>query len=96
MKKIVMMLLGVAATINVMAVDYTATAKVTLQGESGYTCQLTLRQADEYGALNGAEMNMDVRRVALYALNGAEKLQIAKAADLTDLQLGFMGDGSAN
>ena len=96
MKKIVMMLLGVAATINVMAVDYTAKAKVTLQAESGYTCELTLRQADEYGALNGAEMNMEDRKIAFYALNGTTKLQTAKAADLSELKLGFIGDASTN
>ena len=91
-----MMLLGVAATINVMAVDYTAKAKVTLQAESGYTCELTLRQADEYGALNGAEMNMEDRKIAFYALNGTTKLQTAKAADLSELKLGFIGDASTN
>ena len=96
MKKIVLMLLGVAATINVMAVDYTAKAKVTLEAESGYTCELTLRQADEYGALNGAEMNMEDRKIAFYALNGTTKLQTAKAADLSELKLGFMGDASTS
>jgi len=96
MKKIVLMLLGVAATINVMAVDYTAKAKVTLEAESGYTCELTLRQAAEYGALNGAEMNMEDRKVALYALNGTTKLQTAKAADLSELKLGLMGDASTS
>jgi hypothetical protein len=96
MKKIVLMLLGVAATINVMAVDYTAKAKVTLQAESGYTSELYLVQADEYGALDGTELNMTDRKVALYALNGTTKLQIAKAADLSELKLGFMGDASAN
>ena len=96
MKKIVLMLLGVAATINVMAVDYTAKAIVTLKSESGYTCELTLRQADEYGALNGNEMYMSGRKVALYALNGTTPLQIAKAADLSELKLGFMGDASTS
>ena len=91
-----MMLLGVAATINVMAVDYTAKAKITLEAESGYQCELTLRQADEYGALDGAEMYMEGRKVALYALNGSTKLQIAKAADLSELKLGFMGDASTS
>jgi hypothetical protein len=96
MKKIALMLLGVAATISVMAVDYTAYAVVTLQSESGYSCELTLRQADEFGALNGAEMNMDDRHIALYALNGAQKLQIAKAADLSNLHIGLLSDASTN
>ena len=96
MKKIVLMLLGVAATINVMAVDYTAKAKVTLQSESGYTCELMLSESAEYGALTGSVMNMTDRKVALYALNGSTKLQIAKAADLSEVKLGFMGDASTS
>jgi len=96
MKKIVMMLLGVAATINVMAVDYTAKAKVTLQGKSGYSCNLMLSESAEYGTLTGSVMNMDDRKVALYALNGTEKLQIAKAASLEDVQLGFLADASTS
>lgn len=96
MKKIVMMLLGVAATINVMAVDYTAKAKVTLQSLSGYTCDLYLTQADEFGTLNGSELNMDGRKVALYAVNGTEKLQIAKAANLAEVKLGLLADASTS
>ena len=98
MKKIVMMLLGVAATINVMAVDYTAKAIVTLESESGYNCKLTLRQAAEYGALNGLEMNMEGREIALYAINEADKLklQVAQAADLEGVKLGLKTDASTN
>ena len=91
-----MMLLGVAATINVMAVDYTAKAIVTLESESGYSCELTLRQAAEYGALNGAEMYMVGRQIALYALNGTEPLEIAKAADLSEVKLGLLADASTS
>lgn len=90
------MLLGVAATINVMAVTYTAKAKVTLQATSGYTCELTLRQSAEYGALTGAEMNMEDRKVALYALNGTTKLQTAKATDLEGVKLGLLADASTS
>ena len=96
MKKIVLMLLGVAATINVMAVDYTAKAKVTLEATSGYTCELTLRQAAEYGALSGTEMYMPGRHVALYALDGTMPLEIAKAADLSDLKIGLLADASTS
>jgi hypothetical protein len=96
MKKIFFMLLGVAATMNVMAVDYTAKAKVTLTSEAGYSCNLMLSEAAEYGALNGSVMNFEDRKVALYVVNGAEKLQIAKAADLSDVKLGFMGDASTS
>ena len=96
MKKLALMLLGFAATINAMAVDYTAKAVVTLQSEAGYMCELTLRQADEYGALNGADLYMDGLHVALYAINGTTPLQIAKATDLDGTKVGFMGDASTS
>lgn len=91
-----MMLLGVAATINVMAVDYTAKAKVTLETVSGFSCDLMLSEAAEYGALSGSVMNMEGRQVALYALNGTTKLQIAKAADLDGVKLGLLANASTD
>ena len=96
MKKIVLMLLGVAATINVMAVNYTAKAKVTLETESGFSCDLMLSEAAEYGALTGSVMNMEGRQVALYVLNGTTKLQIAKAADLDGVKLGLLANAATS
>jgi len=96
MKKIVMMLLGIAATINVMAVTYTAKAIVTLTSTSGFSCQLTLRQSNDYAALDGSELSMIGRKIALYAVNGTTPLQIAKAADLSDVKLGLMTDASTD
>ena len=96
MKKIVLMLLGVAATINVMAVDYTAKATLLLKAASNESCEIDLYQAAEYVALNGYEMYMGGRKVALYALNGTTPLQIAQAADLTDLKLGLLSDASTD
>ena len=90
------MLLGVAATINVMAVDYTAKAKVTLSSTSGFSCDLTLRQSAEYSALSGNEMFMSGRKIALYAINGTTPLQIAKAADLEGVKLGLLADASTS
>ena len=90
------MLLGVAATINVMAVDYTAKAKVTLETESGFSCDLMLSEAAEYGALTGSVMNMEGRQVALYVLNGTTKLQIAKAADLDGVKLGLLANAATS
>jgi len=96
MKKIVMMLLGVAATINVMAVDYTAKATLLLEATSGENCEIDLYQAAEYGALNGYEMYMEGRKVALYALNGTTKMQIAQAANLEGVKLGLLADASTS
>lgn len=96
MKKIVLMLLGVAATINVMAIDYTAKAKITLQATSGYSCNLMLSEYAGAGALSGSVMNMEGRNVALYALNGTTKLQIAKAESLDGVKLGLLSDASTS
>lgn len=90
------MLLGIAATINVMAIDYTAKAIVKLESQSGYSCYLTLRQADSYGALGGAEMYMSGLQVAMYALNGATPLEIAQAADFTNVAVGLKTDASTS
>lgn len=96
MKKIMVTLLVVAAAINAMAIDFTAKAKVTLTAGSEYTCNLMLSEYAEAGVLNGSEINMDGRKVALYALNGATKLQIAQAADLRNVALGLLTDASTS
>ena len=96
MKKLLFMLMGVAATINVMAVDYTAKANLLLQATSDEDCEMYLRQSNEYGALEGYDMYMDNRQVALYAINGDQKLQMAKAKDLTNLALGLKTDASTS
>ena len=88
MKKIMFMLLGVAAAMNAMA---TAKVQLILTSESGYTSTLRLSQSDENGALTGSEMYEDTQspnKVALYVLNGTTKLSIAKAADFTGVNVG--------
>lgn len=95
MKKIMVTLLAVAVAMNLMAVTYTAKAKLTLSG-GGYTCDLMLSESAEYGALTGSEMNMDGRKIALYALNGSEKLQIARAKSLNNVKLGLLTDAATS
>ena len=90
------MLMGVAATINAMAVDYTAKATILLEATSGESCEMYLYQSDSYGALSGYEMYMPGRKVALYPLNGNVQLQTAKAADLDGTKVGFMSDASTS
>lgn len=88
------MLLAVAATINVMATEYTAKAKVTLSSGSGYYCHLMLAESTEFGSLDGAVMNMEDRVIALYVLKGTTKLQSATAANLDDVKVGLKTNGS--
>ena len=96
MKKIMVLLLFVAVAINAMAIDFTAKAKVTLTASSGFSCNLRLSEYPEAGALSGSEINMDGRKVALYALNGGTKLQIVQATTITNLPLGLLTDASTD
>lgn len=96
MKKIFLMLLGIAATINAMAVDYTASAMVRVTSNTGYYSDFYYSESASLGALNGNTMNFEGRNVALYALNGTAKLQIIEGADLEGVQLGLMTDNGTD
>jgi len=98
MKKIMVMLLSAVVAVNAMAVDYTAKAKVVLTSESGYSFDLMLSESAEYGALTGSVMyeGEGLPYVALYVINGSDKLQIAKAADLRGTKVGLKTDAKTN
>jgi len=96
MKKIFLILLGIAATINAMAVDYTASAMVRVTSNTGYYSDFYYSESASLGALNGSTMNFEGRNVALYALNGTAKLQIIEGADLEGVQLGLMTDNGTD
>lgn len=92
-----MTVLLLAAAMKVMAVDYTATAVLTLTASpSGQTCEIILAESASFDALDGAEMDMDGRKVALYGIKGAQKLQIIQASDLTNVRLGLLTDASTS
>lgn len=95
MKKIMVTLLAVAVTMNLMAETITAKAKLTLS-DGVNSCDLFLVEAEEYGALTGSPMNMEGRKIALYALNGATKLQIAEAKSLNNVKLGLLTDAATS
>ena len=95
MKKIMVTLLAVAVAMNLMAETITAKAKLTLS-DGVNSCDLFLVEAEEYGALTGSPMNMEGRKIALYALNGAEKLQITEAKSLNNVKLGLLTDVATN
>ena len=91
MKKILLSLAVIAASINLMAVDYTSKATITLKGTtSNEVCEMTVGQtADPLAPYYCAEMNMTYRRVAFYAINSATNYQIYVAADLASLPFGL-------
>lgn len=101
MKKIVLSLLTLAATMNIMAVNYSAKATITLESQDSYeSCQIILGQSDELpaGLTNGeyAEINLDGRSVALYVELGGVKYQhlASNPATMTDLTLGAITDAA--
>lgn len=98
MKKIMVMLLSAVVAVNAMAVTYTAKAQVTLTSGSGSSFNLMLSESAEYGALTGSVMyeGEGLPYVALYVINGSDKLQIAKAADLRGAKLGLKTDAKTN
>ena len=91
------MLMGVATAINMMAVDYTAKANLLLKATgSGEDCEMYLRQSNAYGDLNGFDMYMSGRQVALYAVNGTRQLELARAANFTNVYLGLKTDNTTS
>ena len=100
MRKIMLMLLAVAATINATAADpsYTAKAKVTLRSGSEYTFDLMLSESPSHGSLNGHVMyeEGELPYIALYVINGSEKLQSAKATSFEGVRVGLKTNGSTS
>ncbi|MCQ2078210.1 MAG: hypothetical protein MJZ20_14480, partial [Bacteroidaceae bacterium] len=94
MKKLFISLLAMAATLNVMALDVNYSAKATLglkANTSEQTCNFTLGETD-FAQANKlcAEINMDGRKVALYAIANSKNYQIYANANVEGLPLGFL------
>lgn len=80
MKKLFASLLMIAATVSAFALDYTAKATLTLKNASGDECMMTIAQSDAASIADYcAEMKMDYRDIAFYALNGGKKYEIFAA-----------------
>lgn len=101
MKKNVFLLFALAATMNIMAVTYSAKATILLESQNSYeSCQIILGQSDDLNAgLNSgeyAEINMDGRSVALYVEYNGVKYQhfASNPATMQDLVLGAMTDAA--
>lgn len=91
MKKLFIALLAMAATMNAMAIDYTAKAKLLLTSNSGETCEMTIAQTDDPdAAYYCTQINMKNRLVAIYAIANSKNYQIYANADVEGLPLGFL------
>ena len=95
MKKIMISLLMVAATVNAFAVTYTSKAKLTLKSSDNKSCSITIAESEDFSAgLNPgyyAELNEEGKEVLLYVEYGGVKYAhfASNAATMTDLQIGI-------
>jgi hypothetical protein len=103
MKKIMISLLLVAATMNVMAATVAGMAKVTIKGvETGKYCALTIAElSDGVAGLNPGyygELNEEGKDVQMYVTYGGKKYQTfgSNATTMADLQLGIKTDASTS
>lgn len=94
MKKVMCVLLAVAATINMMAVNITAKGKITLVSNGNKTSALTVLQASDLntGYNNGycGEINMEDRQVAIYLIYNAKNYDSFGTQSLADMPLGIV------
>ena len=103
MKKIMISLLMVAATMSAMAATVAGQAKITIKGvETGKSCVLTIAElSDGVDGLNSgyyAELNEEGKDVQMYVVYGGKKYQTfgSNAATMADLQLGIKTDASTS
>ncbi len=95
MKKVMISLLMVVATINAFAVTYTSKAKLTLTSSDNKSCTMIIAESEDLnaGLNNGyyAELNEEGKAVQLYVVYGGKKYQqfASNAATMADLQLGI-------
>ena len=101
MKKIMISLLMVAATVNAMAA-YTGMAKLTLTSSDNKSCDLIIAESEDFSdGLNPgyyAELNEEGKEVQLYVEYGGKKYQqfASNAATMADLQLGIKTNASTS
>ena len=100
MKKIMISLLMVAASLNAFAITYTGKAKLTLTSSDNKSCTMTIGESADLsdGLNNGyyAELNEEGKDVQLYVNFGGKKYQIfaSSAATMQDLPLGVKTNAS--
>ena len=98
MKKIFVMLLVFAATVNVMATE-TARIQLKVKGSDNKSCSIFIIQDDAATAgasVGSAEMNMSGRPMAFYAINGTYKYEIYKTNEFGALPFGLMTNAATS
>ena len=100
MKKLFSILLVLAATINVMAISYTAGAKVRITSSDNKTCDLYLIQSDDLNeGINPTycgEIYLADYPVALYAVYSGTNYQTFGTKTMSELALGLKTNASTS
>lgn len=92
MRKIIVSLIALLATITAQA-DVVSATRLLLQSSTLDDCEIRIVEDNAASsAVTGIEMNMQGRALALYIINGTEKLQTATASVIENLPLGFILD----
>jgi len=100
MKKILISLLMVAATVSAMAQTYTGKAKLTLKSSDNKSCSITIAESADFSdGLNPgyyAELNEEGKAILFYVEFGGVKYAhfASNAATMQDLQLGVKTNAS--
>ena len=102
MKKIMISLLMVAASISAFAVTYTSKAKLTLTSSDNKSCSMIIAESADFsdGLNNGyyAELNEEGKDVQIYVEYGGKKYAHfgSSATTMQDLQLGIKTNASTS
>lgn len=98
MKKLIISLLAMAATLNAMALDCTAVAKMKLTSNSGEICDNIYvgETADPNASFYCATMNMTGRKIALYTIADTKQYQKYYTADVEGVALGLLTNAETN
>ena len=100
MKKIMISLLMVAATVNAFAITYTSKAKLTLTSSDNKSCTIGIGVSEDLndGLNTGyyAEINPEGKPVQMYVTYGGKNYQqfVSNAATMADMQLGIVTNAS--
>lgn len=91
MKKLFISLVALTAAVAMNA-EVNA-LKLILTSSTSDDCEVRIVENDAATEMSGIEMNMTGRTLAVYIINGNEKLQTVTANSIEDLNLGLLLDG---
>lgn len=95
MKKMIFSLLAIAATMNVMATNFSAKATLTLT-TSDASCEIVIAETNDNPASLCAPMNFTGRDIAIYVKSAGNKYELFATNNLEEIELGLMTDAKTS